>query len=582
MSDAVGRTVKPSRRYNSEIDKSLMNECDECFQKYLTELNKDNNDDDLLCELYHDYQAKRNKLNADLFAKSDRKYKDVIECKDSKRLWGLINWSGDMPSSPNNHPPIEELSEHFSNLYEPIADDGDIQSLTCDTYNPETDDPIDETELKEACNQMKKGGYDFSINCLLLLLSTIGGVLLLLMNKILFGSFPLRLCTSILTAIPKLGNLRLSDNYRGIQMLPLLANIHDRILCNRLIRWVKINLEQTAFQKGKCTIDQIFILRVIISLIKASGKVLYVGFFDLSKAFDRVSRYLLLKQLLKLGVGSVMFYSLKSVYSATRCVLKGFGKLSQVFETYTGIKQGASSSVILFIIFMDDIIDILKEKCLIEPILRDLHCLLHADDTIVLSTNRELFIHKCNMLIDTITEKKMSLNYKKSGYFIINGAAEDIKCHLKLKSGWLKYNGEQKYLGAIFTDTGLLSNDIDLFLKKKTKEVNVKLARFLVKNEHAPLSVKLKVVNACINSALLYGCESWSSSSLQNVEVLQRKALKMVMDVSKNTPNEIVYVESGFHNLKPLIYKRQLKFFQKVKQDCANNPNSTIFALNDT
>ena len=138
--------------------------------------------------------------------------------------------------------------------------------------NPETDDPIDETEVKEACSQTKKGGYDFSINCLLLLLSIIGGVLLLLMNKILFGSFPLRLCTSILTVIPKLGNLRLSDNYRRIQMLPLLANVFDRTLCIRLIRWAKINFEQTAFQKGKSGIDQIFILRVIVSLMKASGK----------------------------------------------------------------------------------------------------------------------------------------------------------------------------------------------------------------------------------------------------------------------------------------------------------------------
>ena len=576
MGDAIKRTAKPSKRYNPNLDTSAMDDCDESFNKYLTELNKGNND--TLPELYNDYQEKRNKLNAELFTKSDKKYKSVIDCKDSKRLWGMINWKGDM-SSPSNHPPIEELSEHFCSLYEPIQDDGDLQSLDCDTYIPETDDPIDANELKEACNQVKKGGYDFSAMSLLLILSTIGVVLLLLMNTMLSTGFPSRLRTSLLTALPKSGNLRLSDNYRGIQMLPLLAVVFDRIICNRLIKWAKINFEQTAFQTGKGTIDQIFLVRVIISLMKVSGKVLYVGFFDLSKAFDRVSRYLLLKQLLKLGVGSVLFYALKSVYSVTRCVLKGFGKISEVFETHTGIKQGASSSVILFIIFMDDIIDKLKENCLIEPILNDLHSLLHADDTIILSTNRELFIHKCNVLVDIIKEKKMSLNYKKSGYFIINGTAEDIKCNLKLNSGWLKYNGVQKYLGAIFTDTGSLHNDIGIFLKKKTKEVNVKLARFLVKNEYAPLSVKLQVVDACINSALLYSCEAWGSCPLQSIEVLQRKALKMVLDVSKNTPNEVVYIESGLQSLKSSIYKRQLKFFQKVKKDSIENPTSPISVI---
>ena len=76
-------------------------------------------------------------------------------------------------------------------------------------------------------------------------------------------------------------------------MQPLLANLYDRISANRLICWVKISDAQTAFQKGKGTLDQIFILRIIISLIKYNKLTHYIGFFDLSKAFDRVSRFLL-------------------------------------------------------------------------------------------------------------------------------------------------------------------------------------------------------------------------------------------------------------------------------------------------
>ena len=289
------------------------------------------------------------------------------------------------------------------------------------------------------------------------------------MNTILFDKFPVNLCTSVLTAIPKSGNLNLANNYRGIQMQPLLANLYDRISSNRLMRWEKINNEQTAFQKGKSTIDQIFILRIIISLIKGSNLTLYIGFFDLSKAFDRVSRYLLLKQLLKLGIGSVIFNSLKSIYSVTRCVLIGFGKLSEVFETFTGIKQGASSSVILFIVFLGDIIDHLKQHCIVEPILNDLHCLLHANDTLLLSTNREHFTKKCNLLLNMILDKKMKLNYTKSGFMIINGKSNDLKFDLKLEIGWLKYKSSQKYLGTIFTDTDILKADISSFIERKTK-----------------------------------------------------------------------------------------------------------------
>ena len=229
-------------------------------------------------------------------------------------------------------------------------------------------------------------------------------------------------------------------------MQPLMANLYDRIITNRLLMWVKVNPEQTAFQKGKGTMDQ---LRLIINLIKHHKMTLYIGFFDLSKAFDRVSRFMLLNTLIKMGIGSAMLEALKSIYSTTKCILKCFGKLSDVFDTHTGIKQGASSSAILFIVFMDETIDILKQKCIDEPVLNSLHCLLHADDTLVLSTERNRFRHKCDVLIDAFNTEKMSINFKKSGYMIINGKEADVKCDLKLKTGWLDHKNNHKYIGYI-------------------------------------------------------------------------------------------------------------------------------------
>ena len=384
---------------------------------------------------------------------------------------------------------------------------------------------------------------------------------------------------SLLSSIPKFGNLALPTNYRGIQMQSLLANLYDRILSNRLIQWVKINDEQTAFQKGKSTIDQIFILRIIIALATHMQYPLYIGFFDLSKAFDRVSRYLLLKALVKMGIGSVMLLALKSIYSSTRCILKSFGKISEVFETFTGIKQGASSSVILFIAFMDDIIDTLKEKCVTEPVIHNLHCLLHADDTLVLSTDRNLFIAKCNILLLSISRKKMSLNYKKSAYMIINGKANDFKSDLKLEDGWLNYKGCHKYLGAIITDSGNVKDDLAAFVMEKSKHVCIKLANFMRKNAHAPVLVKMKVVKACINTAVTYSCEAWGSSPLNSVEALQRKSIKIALGVKYNTPNELLYIETACKILKPLVMKRQLKFYRKFKDNCENNPTSTITTM---
>ena len=85
------------------------------------------------------------------------------------------------------------------------------------------------------------------------------------------------------------------------------------------------------------------------------------------------------------------------------------------------------------------------------------------------------------------------------------------------------------------------------------------------------IMVKLKVVQACVNSSLTYACETWGSSALNKVEVLQRKALKLAMNIKQNTANEIVYIERGFKPLKGMIYKRQLKFFRKYRDCCLQN-----------
>ena len=410
-------------------------------------------------------------------------------------------------------------------------------------------------------------------------MGTIPACILLLLNAIFYVAYPLKLALSILYAIPKKGNLLLSSNYRGIQVQPLLGLLYDRILANRLIEWAKISDEQTAFQKGKGTLNHIFTLRILMALSKRYKRSIYIGFFDLSKAFDKVSRILLIKSLIKLGIGACLLEAIKASYKVTKCVLKGFGKLSDVFTTFSGIKQGAPSSVILFIVFMDEIVDVLKEKCADEFIILNLHTLLHADDTLIFSLDRLLFIDKCNILIDSFHAKKLELNLGKSSYMIVNANKEDVRAELKLKSGWLPYSSCTLYLGALFSDTGLVTHDLNRHAIDKNKSVSVKLANFVINNMYAPITVKFKILSSCVTSTILYSCETWGCSNLSRVNALHRKAIKTCTKMKRNTPNEIVYIESGLAPLTCMVYKRQFKFWDKIKKDIQQNPDSPISKL---
>ena len=80
------------------------------------------------------------------------------------------------------------------------------------------------------------------------------------------------------------------------------------------------------------------------------------------------------------------------------------GKKSHKFLIKCGIRQGAPSSSILFIVFINDLIDYMKSHCIPEDIIYTSHVLLHADDTIIISTSENSFIQKCNMMLKYFAE----------------------------------------------------------------------------------------------------------------------------------------------------------------------------------
>ena len=62
--------------------------------------------------------------------------------------------------------------------------------------------------------------------------------------------------------------------------------------------------------------------------------------------------------------------------------------------------------------------------------------------------------------------------------------------------------------GALFTDTGILSSDIQLHAINKNKCVSIKFANFVINHIYCPITVKKKILQSCITSTLLYACET--------------------------------------------------------------------------
>ena len=180
---------------------------------------------------------------------------------------------------------------------------------------------------------------------------------------------------------------------------------------------------------------------------------------------------------------------------------------------------------------MDILIAYMQEKCLDEPLIGTMYCLLHADDTAIISTSRTLFIEKCNHMVEFFNDQGLSLNLKKFSYLIVD-KENDSKGSLHLNLRTLDYKLSAVYLDAIITDTGSISHDIQKYIEDKRADITIKHDNFIHKNFMAPLSVKLSVLDVCVVAPIIYGSETWAVSQINSAEVIYRLGLKRALSVS--------------------------------------------------
>ena len=110
-----------------------------------------------------------------------------------------------------------------------------------------------------------------------------------------------------------------AKTYRGITLINVFGKIYSQIFLNRLYKltdkYDKLTEHTFGFQKGKSTVDCIFMLNSIISKVLSTRETLCCVFIDYEKAFDRIDRSLLWHKLVDENVSSKFVRAVKSKYT---------------------------------------------------------------------------------------------------------------------------------------------------------------------------------------------------------------------------------------------------------------------------
>ena len=169
---------------------------------------------------------------------------------------------------------------------------------------------------------------------------------------------------STIISIPKnlKTSLSSSDNYRGIALCSSICKVIDMVIIDQYAEYLYTSDLQFGFKPGHSTTLCTAVYLETINYYTCKNTDVYSCLLDASKAFDKVHYGKLFTLLLKRNLPCLLVRFLLDSYTRHQVCVSWESSKSRYFSTLNGVKQGGVLSPILFIVYIDELIVILRHS----------------------------------------------------------------------------------------------------------------------------------------------------------------------------------------------------------------------------
>ena len=436
----------------------------------------------------------------------------------------------------------KEFNEFFSKIGKTLSDKIDPPpntELTLPDSNSETIylQPVNYFKVEKIIQKMKvkKGGVD-NINTKVLkaIYIYIADALFYISNlSIHLGVWPDALKKADIVPIHKSGKKDTLNNYRPISLISNIAKILEKLIYNRLYKFLMdnkiISEKQFGFLRKIGTREALYnVSQMLYSNLEKSQPVI-ASFLDLAKAFDTVDHNILMLKLYQMGIRGKAYELIASYLSNRKQAVKINGHKSEYIEMSMGVPQGSILGPLLFLLYYNDIIEKMPKDSV----------LCYADDTVILTQAKswkEAAI-KMNQLLNKIATllaiNKLSLNKEKTFFITFGNYADSVpkKIVLKIKETEIKRVKSVRYLGVILDYRLNWSNHTE-YVRNKIKYL---LYVFYKLKQTTSIFVMRIIYYAFFHSIVSYGIIAWGGAYNNNINQLQSLQNRILKLVNKNT-----------------------------------------------
>lgn len=299
-----------------------------------------------------------------------------------------------------------------------------------------------------------------------------------------------------------------------------------REIMDHLLSRGLLSTKQHGFINGRCTTTQLLSYLDECAGCIVNGNVIDVIYLDFWKAFDTVPHRRLLKKLEGYGIEGDLLHWIKAFLVGTQQVMVNDAK-SKPTSVDSGIPQGSVLGPLLFVIYINDILDDIKSSGL-----------LFADDTkifrmICSKDDADSLQNDINHLEDWSSKWRLSFNTEKC-HVLTLGKFENIRytSHYTICGSQMEHVYTEKDLGVVFDEDLTFEEHIS----KKVRIANALVGQIRSSFSYLDGDTFKRLYVAFVRPHLEYAQSVWSPNLMKHIKILENvqiRATKLVDGYAK-------------------------------------------------